>query len=80
MNELNNYSDYILNITIPKNVGPVIDILDTDKKKLFVKFNMFGGDEYVDNWLNRATLERMNQEVPDEYKILIPYVEKDSDE
>jgi hypothetical protein len=76
MNEPKNYSEYILDINIPKDVGPVIDILDTDKKKLLVKFNVFGGNEYVDNWLSRATLERMNQEVPDEYKILLPYIEE----
>jgi hypothetical protein len=76
MNEPKNYSEYILDIHISKDVGPVIDILDTDKKKLLVKFNVFGGNEYVDNWLSRATLERMNQEVPDEYKILLPYIEE----
>lgn len=80
MNELNNYSDYILNITIPKSKVPTFNIQNIDKKKLSETFDAFGGNQYVDNWLTRAMLERMNQEVLDEYKLLIPYVEKDSDE
>lgn len=81
MNDPKNYSDYILDINIPKESFPVFTL----PKLLPVKMSSLFGDkfdkeQYINDWVHRMGLERMNKQVPDEYKIMLPYIEEIPDE
>ena len=76
MNEHKNYSDYIIDIDIPKESFPKYTL----PKLLPVSFlGKFDEGQYindwVNDWVNRMSLERMNEQVPDEYKIMLTYIE-----
>jgi len=72
MNEPKNYSDYIVDIDIPKESFPKYTL----PKLLPVSFlGKFDEGQYINDWVNRMSLERMNEQVPDEYKIMLTYVE-----
>ena len=76
MNELKNYSDYIIDINIPKESFPVFTLPKLLPVKLSSIFNdKFDEGQYINDWVNRMSLERMNEKVPDEYKIMLTYVE-----
>ncbi len=46
------------------------------QKLLPVSFlGKFDDGQYTTDWVNRMSLERMNEQVPDEYKIMLTYVE-----
>lgn len=76
MNEFNNYSDYILDINIPKESFPAFTLPKLLPVKLSSLFGGFDEGQYINDWANRMSRENMNKLVPDEYKILLPYIEE----
>jgi hypothetical protein len=72
MNELKNYSDYIIEIDIPKESFPKYTLPKLLPVSFFGKFDV---GQYINDWANRMHLENMNKIVPDEYKIMLTYIE-----